>query len=138
MRCSRPRKLSRLAIIHYEIRMLRFCEQQLRDLGEPNSDLKFAVLEAFLLHYRNVVEFLGWCQQHRDDLRTVRPELWAPEGTLTEEAQNDLLWIQQGFHERFKEDHTALSKYLQHITSLREVDRDWDVDHMQTKLKPFL
>jgi len=54
---SRTEKESHLDTIHYELSMLNFCGEQLDKLSRADHSFN-AFLECFLLHYRNVMEFL--------------------------------------------------------------------------------
>src|ERR1700691_322997 len=56
---SRPPKLNDADTVLYEIYMLRFAAKRLvRERGEEPQDA-WVYLEAFLVHYRNLIEFLG-------------------------------------------------------------------------------
>jgi hypothetical protein len=57
---SRTVKESHLDTIHYELSMLNFCGGQLDKLSPAGQRALFnALLECFLLDYRNVMEFLS-------------------------------------------------------------------------------
>jgi hypothetical protein len=58
---SRPEKGNHLNTILYEIEILEYCYESLvTSLGKWGDMRKaFICLEAFLLHYRNLVEFFG-------------------------------------------------------------------------------
>jgi hypothetical protein len=55
--CSRPDKLEHPDTVLYEIYMLRFAAEQL-DGGRIGKDA-WVYLETFLLHFRNLIEFIG-------------------------------------------------------------------------------
>ena len=63
---SRPAKLNHADTILYEIYMLRFSAGRLiREHWEESQDA-WVYLETFLLHYRNLIEFLGKTKNIRD------------------------------------------------------------------------
>src|SRR5271165_944931 len=63
---SRPAKLNHADTILYEIYMLRFTARRLvREKWEESEDA-WVYLEAFLVHYRNLIEFLGKKSNVRD------------------------------------------------------------------------
>src|SRR5882762_1303870 len=55
---SRPPKLDHLDTVRYEIDMLRFAAYRLAEQKLTERDA-WVYLEAFLLHYRNLIDFLG-------------------------------------------------------------------------------
>src|SRR5215469_6725478 len=62
---SRPEKLNHADTILYEIYMLRFAADRLKRERWDDEKDAWAYLEAFLLHYRNLVEFLGKTEKSR-------------------------------------------------------------------------
>lgn len=90
---SRPDKLTDAQTILYEIDMLRFSRNRLSE-GNFQSDAdEWIYLEAFLLHFRNLIEFFRgkisgdtlttlqsgdfWSKDIPDITELVRPDLWA-------------------------------------------------------------
>jgi len=55
---SRPKKLDHVDTVRYEIDMVRFAAQRLAEMTLTKRDA-WVYLEAFLLHYRNLIDFLG-------------------------------------------------------------------------------
>jgi hypothetical protein len=77
--CSRPPKLNDADTVFYEIYMLRFAAKRLvRERWEEPQDA-WVYLEDFLVHYRNLIEFLGKQNNIRDtDLHVTT--IWAKLG----------------------------------------------------------
>jgi len=128
---ARPKKECHLDTIRYEIDMLRFCEERLRanegnwrDEGDSN-----AFLEAFLVHYRNLIEFLA----DHGEIRLTEPELWAGRAV----SNKDLLRLKNvALYRKWR---SPISRYLQHITRIRaEMDRGWPVDQMYGQIEPCI
>lgn len=130
---SRGDKESHLETIRYEIDMLDYCFQRFRktrdrgDRGENN-----AFLEGFLLHYRNLIEFLGGRPKRKTDLRLSRPKVWLHPRRrvdVSKLARPDLV----------RKYHRPISRYLQHCTEDRaNVPREWNVEDMYDELNKLL
>jgi hypothetical protein len=56
---SRPVKLSDTDTVVYEIDMLRFAATKLHERNWREEREAWVYLEGFLLHFRNLIEFLG-------------------------------------------------------------------------------
>jgi hypothetical protein len=134
---ERSRKRSQVDTIWYEISMLGFCHVELTSnpkLSEPERNL---LIECFLLHYRNVIQFFsGNPRKHRDaDLSTHAPERWAGRQLTAEEIANmqvpgraleDKHWLD-------------VSQFLQHCTERRFIEfREWPLDDMFEALDPIV
>jgi hypothetical protein len=133
---SRPPKSSHLDTIAYEIDMLRFCLGRLRQPPanwEPGDRNLF--IEAFLLHFRNLVRFFSG-QNHRNaDLSTAVPMPWAGR----ELSNDELARLQEPARKLDDEYFSVVSKYLQHCTEVRYSEgREWDVDGMYSELSPLV
>lgn len=71
---NRPEKLSNRDTIIYEIDMLHHCHQKLVRERPPNIE-GYLLLECFLLHYRNLLDFFGKePREGGDDLSIGRTE----------------------------------------------------------------
>src|SRR5215469_987471 len=83
---SRPEKGSHLSTIQYEIEMLEFCYNALISNVGKWGDIRmaWACLEAFLLHYRNLVEFFG----NEGDLKAADSGVWSPRKLTNEELKS--------------------------------------------------
>jgi hypothetical protein len=135
---SRPNKLTDVETILYEIDMVRFAASRLlRGTWESDKD-KWACLECFLLHYRNLIEFLGK-EQHlvqATDLHVSniwqRVGLPEPQQLPRIRAQSEKLWVK---YERVDE---RISRYLQHCTTQRTQVKSWEVGTMNGELEPLL
>jgi hypothetical protein len=136
-RHSRPDKLSDAQTVLYEIDMLRFSKSRL-DEGKFQSDAEeWIYLEAFLLHFRNLIEFFRgkvsrdtltisqpsdfWPKSRPDVSKLVRPDLWAKYEERKKSEEND-----------------KISRYLQHCTKQRVIKKKWNVEEMYSDLKPFI
>jgi len=135
---SRPGKLTDSDTILYEIDMVRFAASRLlRGKWESEKD-QWACLESFLVHYRNLIEFLGKEQHLIRDTDLHVSNIWHRLGT-TEPAQfpkireqGDKLWAK---YERVED---TISRYLQHCTTLRTESKSWEVGTMNGELEPVL
>src|ERR1700730_14544858 len=121
---SRPDKLSDAETILYEIFMVRFAAKRLRDGVEFKPD-ECVFLECFLLHYRNLIEFLGKEDRQKTDLRLSniwerigRPE---PAQLAIIREQGIKLWNDYECNEN------KISRYLHHCTMYRTQSKSWEV-----------
>ena len=129
MAVSRPRKLTHLVTILYEIDMLNFCYRKLREDKWKDRRDYYLCIEGFLLHYRNLIQFFG----NDHDLKAGEPDVWSPK-KLTEE---ELSSIQD--RGPFKRHNGRISQYLSHCTK-RRADRDveWEDAAMYEEIRPLL
>lgn len=135
---SRPDKLTDAQTILYEIDMLRFAASRLlRGTWESDKD-QWAHLECFLVHYRNLIEFLGKEQHLVQDTDLHVSNIWqrlsVPEPAQLPKIreQGDKLWAK---YERVND---RISRYLQHCTTLRTESKSWDVGVMNGEIVPVL
>ena|SRR6185437_10611888 len=129
--CSRPEKGNHLNTISYEIEMLEFCYKTLVDSLGKWGDMRkaFICLEAFLLHYRNLVEFFGG----EAGLKSSEPALWSPRQLSIEEVASI---SDRQLCDKYR---GPISAYLQHCTPLRaNVERSWNVYQMYKEICPLL
>src|SRR5215469_13114318 len=134
---SRPKKLNHADTVLYEIYMLRFAADRLK--GEQWDDQKDAwvYLEAFLLHYRNLIEFLGKTENiRRTDLHVTR--IWKlfkatpPEDASRIHREGAKLWA------KYEKVEYRISRYLQHCTTRRTDAKNWRIDEMSDDIEPLL
>jgi len=126
---------STLDTIGYEIEMLRFCRERL-DHGFPGQPEENSVfLEAFLLHFRNLVRFFSGIRPRPYDLSTAEAEAWAGRSLTQSEVQ----LFQVAAECLDEEYYQSISKYLQHCTSLpQKEDHEWDINGMFEELNPIM
>jgi hypothetical protein len=128
---SRPEKGDHMSTIKYEIEMLDFCYQDLiANLGKWGDVRRaWVCLEAFLLHYRNLIEFFG----DEGDLKASKPEVWARRKLAPEEIASI------SNRKLCKKYRGAISAYLQHCTKIRaKIDRSWNVFEMYNEIKALI
>jgi len=135
---TRIGKLSHSDTILYEIYMLRFaCSQLIRQQWEHERDA-WVYLESFLVHYRNLIEFLGKPVNrlrqgdiHITNISTVEG-LAAPNWVITVHGQGQALFT------KYEEQDDHISRYLQHCTTKRIDAKDWPIDEMNNAIEPLL
>ena len=157
---ARPLKESHLDTVRYEIEMLRFCVQRLPALRdriphtqlvssgyvtnmsvhtvttEPDPRDVYVYLEAFLVHYRNLIRFFSGKRTDKPkDLSVKKPEVWAGRALSPAEdaaIRSPAVQLDTHWHDR-------ISKYLQHCTEVRsERDVEWPIGQMMNELQPIL
>jgi hypothetical protein len=141
MKMNRPEKLTHLDTIIYEIDMLEYCYHRLSNDKRSLSRMEaYGLLECFLLHYRNLIDFLGK-KPTRDDLSVTKPKAWAMGMDFRGEEIQSLngkgkdLW--QEYEDRKRRSDT-ISRYLQHCTEQRTMRKDWPLDKMYKSIRPLV
>ncbi len=136
---SRPKKLDHVDTIHYEIDMLRFAASKLAPETLTERDA-WVYLEAFLLHYRNLIEFLGKNNTSSTDLHVTN--IWQLAGLP---APSNLAEIHQKgkallakYEPSDAQGGGRISQYLQHCTIKRIDAKDWAVGEMMNDIEPLL
>jgi hypothetical protein len=135
---SRPVKPNDAATILYEIDMVRFTANRLlgRQL-ESENDIN-AFLESFLLHYRNLIEFLGNEEQNirKTDLHVSniweKSELSEPDRLPNIRERGNELW------KDYARVDDSISRYLNHCTTYRTQPKSWGIGRMMQELEPLL
>jgi len=133
---ERTKKQSHLDTVRYELDMLTFTYDALTKQEIP-VPARHVYLEAFLLHYRNVVQFFaGNTKKHRaGDLSTHQPQVWAGR-ELTKEESDLMRGPAQELEDRYW---PVISQFLQHCTERRYLDsKDWDISMMYSDLLPVM
>ena len=135
---SRPDKLSHGQTLLYEIDMFRFAAGRLQ-FGKLHEEDQWVYLEDFLLHYRNLIDFLGHDDPRPNDLHISKPDFLdrarSPDDlTLIDKlnATGGRLW---------KDGDTGpdiITKYLHHCTKNRIDSKTWPVGAMNDGLEPLL
>jgi hypothetical protein len=136
---SRPPKLNHLDTVRYEIDMLRFAAYRLAERGLTGRDA-WVYLESFLLHYRNLIDFLGSENPGPTDVHLTNiwdlASLVAPMGLDEIYAKGRTL---RAKYEPTKAQGGArISQYLQHCTTKRVEAKDWEVSAMIRDIEPLL
>jgi hypothetical protein len=133
---SRPDKLDDAQTVLYEIDMLRLSKNRL-DEGKFQSDAdEWIYLEAFLLHFRNLIEFFRG-KISRDTLTISRPSDFLVKTPDVSKLVRPDLWAK--YEERKKtEENDKISRYLQHCTKQRVIKKKWNVEEMYSELKPLI
>jgi len=135
---SRPGKLNDAETVLYEIDMVRFAARELTSGSLQRERSTWVHLEGFLLHYRNLIEFLGKEQNHVQPTDLHVSNLWArvqvppPPQLATIQAEGEKLWAK---YERVDD---RISRYLAHCTAQRTHAKDWEVGTMYGELEPLL
>ena len=136
--CSRPPKLNHADTVLYEIDMLRFAAKRLaRERWEEPQDA-WVYLEDFLVHYRNLIEFLGKPKKKIRDTDLHLTTIWEklgvppPPDIAKTHDEGGKLWKQ------YEEIGDSISRYLQHCTTKRTEAKNWRVDEMNGKIEPLL
>lgn len=133
---ARPRKLSHGQTILYEIDMLRFSAKTLLH-DKPKDEVEWMFLENFLLHYRNLVDFLGDPKPRADELHISKPEFsdGRPPDPAAVTKLRDAgypLW------ENAETGSGIISQYLHHSTTERIIAKDWPIGTMNNGIEPLL
>src|SRR5580658_10673111 len=135
---SRVNKLSHSDTILYEIYMLRFsCERMIRGKWEHERDA-WLCLESFLVHYRNLIEFLGKPQDEIKNGEIHITNIWrlekvaAPNGVEEMHKKGQILWM------KYERQEDRISRYLQHCTTKRVDAKDWQIDEMVSEIETLL
>jgi hypothetical protein len=138
---SRPEKLDHVDTVRYEIDMVRFAAQRLNEKTLTERDA-WVYLEAFLLHYRNLIDFLGSENPRSTDLHVTN--IWqlanlTPPSTAT---LNELYAKGRALRARYEPTDAQgggrISQYLQHCTTKRTDAKDWAVTAMVEEIEPLL
>lgn len=128
---SRPEKGNHLNTILYEVEMLEYCYEKLATNLGKWGDMRnaFICLEAFLLHYRNLVEFFGG----EAGLNSSEPVEWSPRKLSAEEIASI---SDRKLCDKYR---GPISAYLQHCTPLRaNLDRFWNVYEMNKEIRTLV
>jgi len=132
---GRPKKASPQATIEYEMKMLQFARVQIISAvqeGRASAPHFWEKIECFLLHYRNLIQFLGGSEKRKDDLSFT-----ADFGDQIDETL--IIAIEKVVKPLVEKYSNQISKYLAHCTRLRhELDRDWYINEMYFELLPAI
>lgn len=134
---SRPKKLENKDTVLYEIRMLRYTASQLVKQQWNDKADSWVCLESFLVHYRNLIEFLGKTNNIQPtDLHITKFQthlsVAPPPDVNTIYTDGQKLW------QKYEEVQDRISRYLQHCTTYRIDPKDWIIDEMLADIEPLL
>jgi hypothetical protein len=135
---SRPPKLTHAQTVLYEIDMLRFAKDRLQSSSFPTEGDKNIYIEAFLLHYRNLLEFFSGRNGRDTDLSIAKPgEIW---GSQVPDKETLASLTKPDLHQKYdsQRDDFSISKFLHHCTSYRIVDRGWNIAFIYEEIRPVL
>lgn len=132
---SRTQKESHESTLGYEIRMLHFTLDWLGRLGPEHQpeDEMFAVLESFLVHYRNLARFLSGKGGTKGDFLITTPNRW----TEQQLPRDELMKIQKLATKAYENYNEAISTYLAHCTKERYLrPTGWHPVEMYRQIAP--
>ncbi|MFI5096587.1 MAG: hypothetical protein ACHQT6_01310 [Candidatus Acidiferrales bacterium] len=137
---SRPHKLGDFDTVVYEIDMLRFAAARLQESNWQDPRDAWVYLEAFLVHYRNLIEFLGKDNPSKTDLHITT--MWNQEGVAAPVDVDEIhtkgkqLWAQ--YEPKDTDGGGRISQYLHHCTTKRTNAKYWRIDEMTKQIEPLL
>jgi len=134
MNVSRPGKLTHCQTILYEIDMLTHSAQRLQEETWKRDMDQWVCLEAFLVHFRNLIEFFGK-EPEGDTLSIKKPKVFWPgiselqEKKLEQFYRPDLWKKYEPSGEKDK-----ISRYLHHCTEERVHSKTWNTRLMYQEI----
>lgn len=145
---SRIGKLAHYQTVLYEVDMMRFSYCRVIEPldGAREADV-WAYLEAFLVHYRNLLGFFGKRVTSDTDLTIDRPDqIWSDEdGLKNRKPSQDVLDRMRSLgrelwskYENRTNVQATVSRYLQHCTTYRTSPKEWHVVEMMTEIQPLI
>lgn len=135
---SRPDKLTHVDTVLYEVQMLRFAALELRN-GKCEKDA-WVYLEAFLLHFRNLINFLRM-EKKNGGTDICAASIWQDE-RLPEEQLKQVQNLGKELYAQYEPSNEQgggrISQYLAHCTTTRIVPKQWRIDSMYLEIEPAL
>jgi hypothetical protein len=133
---ERSVKTSAKDVIDYEIVMMEHCATRVLHHPPDVSDRdQLVCLEAFLLHFRVLLEFFGKPdRRHKDNLYFQRPQTYAayPSEEAIEAASRHAANLEAKWGQR-------LNKFLAHPTERRYTTRrSWPVEEMRMEMRTLV
>src|SRR5690349_3163834 len=111
---ERTRKSSHLETVRYEMDMLEFALYKLSKCETSAGPDWNLLIEGFLLHYRNLIEFFsGKKHRNNSDISIADPEVWSGR-KLTKEELDRLQPVAKELEDEYW---TDISQFLQHCTA---------------------
>jgi hypothetical protein len=121
----------------YEIYMLRFSFRHLLPLSNSSGPETWSWLEVFLLHYRNLIEFLGRDKGlRRSDLHILK--LWERDGLPAPHDLNEVYTKGNALFIDPEIGHDMISKRLAHCTDVRRHLKEWRVEKMYAGIESLI
>lgn len=134
---SRPKKLNHADTVLYEIYMLRFAADRLKREQWDDQKDAWAYLEAFLLHYRSLIEFLGKTTNiRRTDLHVTT--IWKLLKATPPEDESGIHREGAKLLAKYEGVEDRISRYLNHCTTRRTDAKSWRIDEMSYEIEPLL
>jgi hypothetical protein len=138
---ERTSKNTHLDTIWYEMDMLEFSYKEfMKNTPSQQSPYWNMLIEAFLLHYRNLIQFFaGSEKRHKrykgNDLSTVDPLPWAKR-QLSDEEMEAIKAPGRKLDEAYS---NKISNLLQHCTIVRsEPLQGWEMEKMYAEIEPIM
>lgn len=135
---SRPRKLSDTDTVVYEIDMLRFAATKLHESNWREEREAWVYLEGFLLHFRNLIEFLGKERPSDTDLHITTIWKLVPAPDHVPEIYEKGKQLLCRYEPKGKDGGGRISQYLSHCTTKRTDHKNWPIDEMNKQIEPLL
>jgi hypothetical protein len=120
-------------VVDYEINMLRYCFARLVPTLPASIEEINAMLEAYLVHYRALIEFFAGQSAYPSDLSVAKPTAWASRVLRPDEIARVVKLAKPLRRKWF----TRISQQLSHCTKPRyEQQIDWPIeDEMHPQLE---
>jgi hypothetical protein len=117
--------------------MLRFTAGALNK-GRFQKDA-WVYIESFLIHFRNLVEFLGNPDPRTKGVRDLHvTTIWAREGLQEPEILSKLHNDGRQLFELYERQEDRISRFLAHCTEERIDFKEWSIDKMCEEIEPLL
>lgn len=133
---SRPSKESHEGTIHYEARMLRLAAEWIGTHANATAQQEVIVhLECFLLHYRNLAQFLSGKGGSSGDLKITNYKKWSKKQLTREQVTKVTELAAAAYRDHCRD----ISTYLSHCTRQRyEQEKGWDWPKMLNTIDPAI
>jgi hypothetical protein len=133
---ERRQKESHRETVTYEIEMLHFCFDNLPQDRSCDRSNEYLLLEGFLLHYRNLLEFFSGTHHRAGyDISMADSSTWGNRELGAAEIAAIITPAKVLDHKY----HQTISTYLQHCTLLRhEQTMAWDAAEMRKDIDPII
>jgi hypothetical protein len=137
---SRPDKFDHADTILYEIDLLRFATTRLVESNWREPRDAWVYLESFLVHYRNLIEFLGKEKPTKTDVHvtTLRELLKVMPPAKLKEIHAKGKQLLKEYEPKDAQGGGRISQYLQHCTTRRIEPKDWPLAVMTKQIEPLL